>query len=39
MTSSSLEETTTRNYLLMPKMKKKMTENNVHVWPKEINDH
>ena len=35
MTSSSLEATTTRNYLLMSKMKKKLTENAVNVWPKE----
>ena len=35
MTSSSLEATTTRNYLLMSKMKKKLTENTVNVWPKE----
>ena len=40
MTSSSLEATTTRNYLLMSKMKKKLTENAVNVWPKEKkNDH
>ena len=41
MTSSSLEATTTRNYLLllMSKMEKKLTENTFHVWPKEKNDH
>ena len=35
ITSSSLEAITTRNYLLMSTMKKKLTENTVHVWPKE----
>ena len=39
MTSSSLLATTTRNYLLMSKMKKKLTENTVHVCQKKKNDH